>query len=57
MMSSDLGRCARAPFLATTQIIVKTLESVGRTPWTRGGIVVGIEVDITIDVEAILEET
>jgi hypothetical protein len=54
MMSSDLGRCARAPFLATTQIIVKTLESVGRTPWTRGGIVVGIEVDITIDVEAIL---
>jgi polyisoprenoid-binding protein YceI len=51
----DKGPRTRAGFLATTQINRQDFGVSWQDKMDRGGIVVGNEIDITIDVEAILE--
>src|SRR5262249_17415433 len=51
------GPKTRAGFVATTQINRQDFGVSWQNPMDRGGIVVGDEIDITIDVEAVLEET
>jgi polyisoprenoid-binding protein YceI len=52
----DKGPRRRAGFLATTQINRHDFGVSWQDTMDRGGIVVGDEIDITIDVEAILED-
>jgi polyisoprenoid-binding protein YceI len=53
----DKGPRTRAGFLATTQINRQDFGVSWQDTMDRGGIVVGNEVDIAIDVEAVLEDT
>ncbi|HEV7746329.1 MAG TPA: YceI family protein [Pyrinomonadaceae bacterium] len=53
----DKGPRTRAGFLATTRINRHDFGVSWQDMMDRGGIVVGDEIDITIDVEAILENT
>jgi polyisoprenoid-binding protein YceI len=53
----DKGPRTRAGFLATTQINRHDFGVSWQGALDRGGIVVGNEVDIVIDAEAVLEET
>jgi len=53
----DKGPRTRAGFLATTQINRQDFGVSWQGIMDRGGIVVGNEVDIAIDVEAVLEDT
>ena len=53
----DKGPKTRAGFLATTQINRHDFGVSWQDTIDRGGIVVGNEIDITIDVEAILKRT
>ena len=52
----DKGPKTRAGFLATTQINRQDFGVSWQSAMDRGGIVVGDEIDITIDVEALLED-
>lgn len=53
----DKGPKRRAGFVARAQINRQDFSVSWQAPMDRGGIVVGDEVDITIDVEAVLQET
>jgi len=53
----DKGPKTRAGFLATTQINRQDFGVNWQDKMDRGGIVVGNEIDIAIDVEAILEDS
>ena len=53
----DKGPKTRAGFLATTRINRQDFGVSWQDMMDRGGIVVGNEIDITIDVEAVLEDT
>jgi len=53
---ADKGPKTRAGFLATTRINRQEFGVSWQDKMARGGIVVGNEIDITIDVEAVLED-
>ena len=52
----DKGPRTRAGFLATTRINRQDFGISWQDTMNRSGIVVGNEIDITIDVEAVLED-
>jgi polyisoprenoid-binding protein YceI len=53
----DKGPKTRASFLATTRINRHDFRVSWQDAMDRGGIVVGNEIDIVIDVEAVVEDT